>query len=449
MVIQSRGWRGGARRGVVVAHWLALAAAFSAHAADGLLDQAQALLARGDAQAAFEALDAQEATRAGEPAFDAAMGRAAYAAGHYSRAVLAWERALAAQPDDADTARELVRALHAVGDLRSAQAVAQRTRVDGIPVAAALSIDQFLVSYDRQEHQGRSTWKGHVELSVGHDSNANAGPSLDAPALSPPGTPAWSLAPGAQARPAAFAAALAHVRGRHVLDARWSLLGAATAEARGHSDAARGYDSSQLEGSVGAAYRYERHEWMLSAQGATYRLDGDSLRTARGLLGEWVYHLDGFRQWDSFLQVQDLRYPGQPLRDARRTVGGTSYIQLLRNGSLYYVGAYAGRETPRNEGVEYLQNDLAGLRAGVQWALAENWAAFTHVSHERRRYGAADPFFGVTRRDRQAQWTLGLSWLPAPGWRITPQWSWTRNASTLPITDYDRRTFAVTARREF
>ena len=147
--------------------------------------------------------------------------------------------------------------------------------------------------------------------------------------------------------------------------------------------------------------------------------------------------------------MQDLRYPGQPLRDARRTVGGTSYIQLLRNGSLYYVGAYAGRETPRNEGVEYLQNDLAGLRAGVQWALAENWAAFTHVSHERRRYGAADPFFGVTRRDRQAQWTLGLSWLPAPGWRITPQWSWTRNASTLPITDYDRRTFAVTARREF
>jgi hypothetical protein len=44
---------------------------------------------------------------------------------------------------------------------------------------------------------------------------------------------------------------------------------------------------------------------------------------------------------------------------------------------------------------------------------------------------------------------MGLSWLPAPGWRITPQWVWTRNASTLPITDYDRRTLSVTVRREF
>ncbi|MBU1815273.1 MAG: hypothetical protein KKB08_00750, partial [Gammaproteobacteria bacterium] len=64
-------------------------------------------------------------------------------------------------------------------------------------------------------------------------------------------------------------------------------------------------------------------------------------------------------------------------------------------------------------------------------------------------YGAVDPFFGVTRRDRQAHWVLGASWLPSPGWRITPQWALTRNDSTLPITDYDRRVFSVTVRREF
>lgn len=417
--------------------------------ADELVSQAQLLVQQGQAQRAFEMLDAQEAARAGDPDFDAAMGRAAHATGHYSRAVMAWERVVAAQPDNAAAQWELGRALHAVGDTRGANAVSERVRAEGIPVDAALSIDQFLMAYDHREHDGRSTWKGHVELTVGRDSNVNAGPQLNAPALSPPGTPAWSLAPGAEAQGASFASVLGNLRGRQVLDARWSLIGAATAEMRGYGGAGKDYDSGQLDASAGVAYRLERNEWMLSAQGGTYRLDGNALRNTTGALAEWVYRMDGFRQWDTFLQVQELRYPDQPLRDARRTVGGTSYIHILRNGSLYYAGAYLGQEKPRALDVDNLGYDLTGLRAGVQWAISADWAAFTHLNHERRRYAATDPFFGVTRRDRQTQWVLGLSWLAAPGWRITPQWALTRNASTLPITDYDRRVLSVTVRREF
>lgn len=417
--------------------------------ADELLDQATALVQRGDAQQAFQLLDSQESTRAGDPAFDEAMGRAAHAAGQYSRAILAWERVVAAQPGNAAAAWELGRALHAVGDKQGANAVSERVRAAGIPVDAALSIDQFLVSYDRGDHDGRSTWKGHVELTLGRDSNVNAGPGLNAPDLSPPGTPPWALAPGAEAQRASYAAVLGNVRGRHVLDARWSVIGAATAEVRGYSSAGDAYDSSQLDANLGLAYRVERNEWMLSAQGATYRMDGDTLRNIGGVLAEWIYRIDGFRQWDSFLQVQELRYPTQSLRDARRTVGGTSYVHILRNGSLFYAGLYAGQEKPRAAGVDNLGHDLAGLRGGVQWAISADWAAFTHLNYERRRYGAVDPFFGVTRRDRQAYWALGLSWIPAPGWRITPQWMVTRNSSTLPITDYDRRVLSVTVRREF
>lgn len=418
------------------------------HASE-LITQAQTLLQQGEAQRAFEVLDAQEAAQAGDPAFDAAMGRAAYAAGQYSRAVMAWERVAAAQPDNVAAAVELMRALHAVGDKQGANAVSERVRATGIPVDAALSIDQFLVSYDRMRHDGRSTWKGHLELTLGRDSNVNAGPGLDAPALSPPGTPAWTLAPGAEAQRASYAALLGNIRGRHVLDARWSLVGAATAELRGHSRAGDAYDSAQLDASAGLAYRVERHEWIVSGQGATYRLDGETLRNIGGVLGEWIYRIDGFRQWDSFVQVQGLRYPTQSLRDARRTVAGTSYIHILRNGSLYYAGAYAGQEKPRAAEVDNLGYDLWGVRAGVQWAIRADWAAFVHLNHERRRHDAADSFFGVTRRDRQTQWVLGLSWLPAPGWRITPQWALTQNTSTLPITDYDRRVFSVTVRREF
>lgn len=418
------------------------------HASD-VLGEATVLLAQHNAQRAFEVLDPHEATRAGDPAFDALMARAAFGAGQYSRAVLAWERVVALQPDNAAAAWELGRALHAVGDRQGAAAVSERVRVSGIPVDAALSIDQFLVSHDRRGHDGLSTWKGHVELTLGRDSNINAGPGLDAPALSPPGTPAWALAPGAEAQRASYAQLLGNVRGRHVLDARWSLVGTATAELRGHSGAGDAYDSNQLDATAGVSYRRERHEWLLSAQGATYRLDDSAVRNIGGALGQWLYRIDGFRHWDTFVQVQGLRYPAQSLRNAQRTVAGASYVHVLRSGSLFYGGLYAGRESPRAAGFDHLEHDLAGARAGLQWALSAHWAAFTHLNLERRRYAAADPFFGVVRHDEQTQWVLGLSWVPAQGWRVTPQWALTRNASNVPITDYDRRVFSVTVRREF
>lgn len=427
-----------------------LCASEAVRGADGdVLGQAEALLAQRDAQRAFELLDPHEAASAGDPAFDTLMGRATFAAGQFSRAVLAWERVVAAQPDNAAAAWELGRALHAVGDRRGAEAVSERVRTAGVPVDAALSIDQFLVSHDRRGYDGLSTWKGYVELTLGRDSNVNAGPGPDAPALSPPGTPAWTLAPGAEAQRASYAQVLGNVRGRHVLDARWSLIGSATADLRGHAGAADTYDSAQLDATAGVAYRLERHEWMLSGQGATYRLDSSALRNIGGVLAQWLYRIDGFRHWDTFVQFQGLRYPGQPLRDARRTVAGASYVHMLRSGSLVYAGLYGGRESPRADALDQLRHDLSGVRAGLQWALGAQWAAFTHLQHERRSYGAADPFFGVVRRDRQTQWALGLSWLPAPGWRVTPQWAQTRNASTVPITDYDRRVFSVTVRREF
>jgi outer membrane protein len=100
-------------------------AAGAAHA-DALIDRAAALVQGGSAREAFDLLDAQEAVRAGDPAFDAAMGSAAHAAGQYSRAVLAWERVVAAQPDNMAAQVALARALYAVGDQRGVLALSER-----------------------------------------------------------------------------------------------------------------------------------------------------------------------------------------------------------------------------------------------------------------------------------------------------------------------------------
>ena len=189
--------------------------------ADALLDHAQSLVEQGDAEQAFVLLGQQELARAGDPTFDAAMGRAAHAAGQYPRAVMAWERVVALQPDNAIAQLELGRALFAVGDKRTALAVSKLVREEGIPVDAALDIDQFLVSYDRADYRGASSTKGYAEFTVGHDSNANAGPDAgDILAVPLAGIPAWVLAPGAQETAASFGSALLAVRGRQEAGSR-------------------------------------------------------------------------------------------------------------------------------------------------------------------------------------------------------------------------------------
>lgn len=421
---------------------------YAAHA-DALLDEAQALMQRGASTEAFQLLDAQEAQRAGDPVFDAAMARAARAAGQYTRAVLAWERVVVAEPDNEAAQLELGRALFAVGDQRGARVLSGVVREQGVPVDAALDVDQFLGSYDRADHGGASGIKGYVELALGHDSNANAGPAT-AELVSPlPGTPAWTLAPSALATSADFGSALLALRGRYVLDARWSLVGAASASTRRHESEARAFDSTQFDGSAGVSWRAERHEILVSAVGAYHALDGDRLRSIAGLQGEWIYRLDGFRQWSAFVQVLELAYPAQPLRDVRRSVAGGSYAHVFRNGALAYGVVYAGRESPDAVGVAQFGHRLVGLRVGGQYPLNNHLGLFAVLDWERRHYGATDPFFAVQRRDRQASLALGLSWVPATGWRLTSQVMRVRNDSSLPVTQYERTVFSVTLRREF
>lgn len=417
--------------------------------ADDLVAQASTLMHQGRAAEAFGLLDAQESALAGDPTFDGLMGAAAHAAGQYTRAVMARERLVLAQPNNVTAQFALGQSLSAVGDHRGVLALPREVQAMLVPVDAGNTLDPFLYSYDRPGADGQSSLKGYAELAVGRDSNANAGPmsgQLESPV---PGTPSWALLPGAVKTPGHFVTAQGGVRGRVVLDPRWSVVGTAVGSARSYDGDARPFDPSSLDASLGVAWRFERHELIASGQGSYYALDGNRLRTMGGVLGEWIYRMDGFRQWGTFVQVLDVHYPLQSLRDVQRSVVGTSYSHLFRGGTTVYAGVYGGKESSRTSGADTLGHRLLGLRAGGQWPLTAQWAVFASADWEHRRYGGEDPFFAVRRVDRQIQVVLGLGWTPAPGWRVTPQWALTRNASTLPVTDYERRVFSVTVRREF
>ncbi len=416
--------------------------------ADALVRHALEMTQNGQARQAFDLLAPLEVQRAGDPDYDAVLGIAANEAGEFSRAIFALERALLVQPANARVRAELGRALFAVGDTAGARTVLQQTKDQGVPAAAAGAIDQFLKAIDKVEEAKKSSWKGYVELGGGSDSNINSGPSTSNVAVPAFGGLVLTLSPAGVKTAASFASAGAGVSGRYVIDSRLSLLGNAATSARANTGDGQ-FNTVQTDLSAGAAYRLEKNEYGVAAQYSTTGVGGNTARNSAGLVGEWVYRFDGNRQVTSYAQWSRLSYPAQSARDAKRSVIGANYAHALASGMLVFGGAYVGREKEVAAGVPHLGHRLGGFRAGMQMPVNDTLSAFASLGYERRDFGGTDPLFAVNRQDSQTNLNLGLNWLPAAQWRVTPQVALTRAASNIPINDFSKRQISVVGRREF
>ncbi|MBC7610735.1 MAG: DUF560 domain-containing protein [Polaromonas sp.] len=437
----SRGLMGG----LVVASMFAS----QAHAdVDALVIEARTLLERGQAQQAYALLAAQETPRAGDPDFDTVLGIAANETGLFTQAVFALERALAVQPENSRARAELGRALFSVGDIRASRKVLMEVKRENIPQGAADSIDQFLRAIDRTEEAARSSIKPYLEATFGYDTNINSGPGNPNIAVPLFGGAVFTLSPAGVRTTDSYLTLGGGLSGRYVLDPRWSLIGNVSGNGRINAKFNE-FNTSQLDINGGASYRFEKNEFSGVAQVGTSTVNGSRARDQAGLVGEWTYRPDGFQQWTSYLQWSRLSYSSQSVRDANRTVVGTSYAYAFRDGLLMFAGGYVGSEKERAAGVPHLGNKLYGLRIGSQKSMREELSVFGSLSYEDREYGGADPLFLVTRQDQQLNFNMGLNWVPGKFWRVTPQLSLTSVKSNVAVSDFNKSVLSVTVRRDF
>lgn len=286
-------------------------------------------------------------------------------------------------------------------------------------------------------------------MNTGWDSNINSAPGLSSVAVPAYGGAVLAVDPSGTRRSGAYLGWTAGASGRLVLGPRWSLIGTAMARGQFFGDGNRDSNNAQTDINAGASYRVEREEYSLVVQGGTYLVGGSRARDNLGLVGEWTYRFDGFRQFNAYFQTGKLVYPSQHVADANRHVVGMTYAHLTAKGLWSYGGVYVGKEIVDDATAQHLGHQLVGLRAGLQYPLFESVGAFASGGYERRRYSALDPLFNVIRVDRQVNFAVGLSWVPAPYWRITPQVSWVKTDSSVPLGEYSKKAFALAVRREF
>src|SRR5690606_28663803 len=149
---------------------------------------------------------------------------------------------------------------------------------------------------------------------------------------------------------------------------------------------------------------------------------------AAGVLGQWQCDLDARTQLGLYAQGFGLDFPEEGTRDARRAVLGLTFARVLdgERKPVLVAGVQAGRETSRRD-LANLSYDFRGARAALSMRLGAAWRGFAALSWEARDFDGIEPFFGVSRSDRQIELRVGAEHPFSDQWSIAPAITLTRN----------------------
>lgn len=417
--------------------------------ADALTDQGKQLLDQGKAQAAYELLIGEESKRAGDVEYDLLLGLAALESGKNTNAVFAFERVLAIQPNNGRARAGIARAYYALGEMSTARKEFVHVKEGGVADDVGLKIDRFLAAIDQVETGGKTVLRGFAEMSLGYDTNVNAGPGASQVAVPLFGGTLFTLDNNSRARKDEFGNVAAGLNLRTPIGKGVEFFANVTGNQRVNATYGM-FKTGGLDGNAGIAYKRARDTYSLAYQHGVMYLDQRRYRDNSGFIGQWLRDFDARNQASLFVQHGWLRFPGQKTRDTDRTVVGANAAHALPDRkTVFYGGVYVGMEDEKEPNAAYVGQNLWGGRVGAQHQYRDSLAVFANLGYENRRYGGDDPFFLKTRQDDQYNLGMGVVWIPVQKWRVTSQYSHTNNNSNTPITKYTRDQVSVNVRYSF
>ncbi|MEO9133296.1 MAG: surface lipoprotein assembly modifier [Sphingomonas sp.] len=437
------------KRAIKAAGFGALAMAMAAPAwaaVDDLVTQALALEAKGQMADAYALLAPQLSARAGDPDFDYAYGIAAADAGHGLEAILAFQRVLAVQPDNAQARAEIARAYARNGDLESARAQFDTVLADpSIPDPVRQRFSRIVRDLDKVRGGGDTNVSGFVEAIGGYDSNINVATSLNSitlPLLAFLG-PA-TLSGAARSQDSGFFGASGGLSVRAPLSAQTSLYVSALGDGRFNTRISD-YNQITATGTAGIAHTLGNRDVVsLSGQYQQFWLGGSPYRSAAGVIGQYTFRLKEGRALSLAAQWYRLDYPTDPLRDADRFAASATFAD--RTTAITLAG---GKEQTRNAASDNLSNAFVSLRGAIEKPLSKRLAVVASAGVEGRFHDADDPLFLQQRRDAELDLAVGMKLLVAHNLTLRPGVSYTRNFSNIALYDYRRFTASVAVRAEF
>lgn len=417
--------------------------------ADGFpeLKQAQALVKAGKASQAYALLSPLEDQYAGDPDYDYLLGISALDSGNPSRAVFALERLTAERPSYPQGRAELARAYYELGEKSSARDEFNAVLATNPPPEAAATIRRYLSAIEQAP--GNTHYFGHLEYTLGYDTNVNSATSDLSVAVPGLGGLVFQYNPGATRQGDSFNSFGFGAGLYHPLENGFAIQAGLSHVSRFNSEQTA-FSTGTLDTYLGLSKNMGQDTLSLTLQNSQLDLDSNGYRHAYGLNVQWRRDLSATSQFSAYLQAGRVHYPGQSTRDVNRSLVGVGYAKAL-NGQwspVFFLGGYAGEESAQYD-VASVGNRFEGLRAGGQLTFNPRLSGYANLSAEHRHYRGQDAFFLITRSDQQYDLSLGLRYTLMPGLTLNPAIAYTNNSTNYLPSDYQRTVASVTLRKDF
>jgi len=424
----------------------ALCACPAAAQTDQQLQQAIALQAQGQSEAAYRLLAPQADARAGQPDFDYLLGLTAADTGRYAEAITALQRVLAVQPSNAQARAEIARVYALAGDIDTARAEFDTVNSDPtVPDPVRQRLGRLVRDYDRRIGGGGDDVTGFVDGEAGYDRNINSATGLSSITL-----PIFAfLGPATLTGPATrmhdgyyqLQAGLSGSTGVSRQDRIYaSLLGSWRDNFESNL-----FDQAGVTGTGGISHAFANTDIVsLSGQVQRFWLGRSGYRTSIGGIAQYTTRLSEGRALSAQIQYYRFDYDRNPLRDADRYAATLTYADRTS-----FAALGGGLERTVRSGARNLGYWFAALQAGTERPLASNLALLAGGSVEHRDYQGTETLFLKGRADTQLDATLGLRVALGGGVSLRPRVTYTRNFSNIQLYDYSRVTGSAGIRFEF
>ncbi len=398
------------------------------------------------AEAAYQSLAAQTPTRAGDPAFDYELGIAALDAGRFGEAIIAFQRVLAVQPNNAAARAELARAYALAGDIDTAREQFATVVDDpSLPDPVRQRFTGFVRQFDRAIGGGGSDVSGFVDARVGYDDNINTATEqgqITIPLFSFLGP--GQLGAGAVAQSDEFYDITAGISGVTAIGRQDRLFASALGNWRDNLSSAA-FDQAALTGTVGYAHTFANRDVVsISAQAQQFWLDDDGFRSAVGAIAQYTKPLARGQALNLSAQWNRLNFDNDPLRDADRFAVGVGLV-----GKVFVANLTGGKEETRRQAGDAQSFTFGSVNVGAEVPVSSRVALVGGAAFDLRRYDTEDALFLTERQDERLDLRGGIKLAITDQIFLQPSASYTRNWSNIALFDFDRWTVSVGARLEF
>jgi outer membrane protein len=422
-----------------------------------LLGEADAMIKNGKPADAYTLLEPLEFKHSGEPRFDYLIGIAALDSGKPDKATLAFERALAVNPDFAAARLDMARAYFQLGDMLRAKTEFATVLKQNPSETARLTIQKYLEAIAEQEGSKLTRVTGYVEGTIGHDSNVNNSTSQSQIFV---GVTPITLDPTNVKLSDNYYGVAAGGEVTHRLNANWGFYAGADLRQRGYHTQ-KSFDALSLDARAGVMFGVKANNLRIGILGGQYLLGNSRNSDTAGVNAEWRHVFSPSNQLKVFSQYAQYRYidPVMQPNDFDQQVIGGGWKHVLADGkstlfgSLYFgtdqdVSTIITPATPSGGSTDGAKR-FSGLHVGGQTSISEKTTLFANAGGQVGDYSKVNPFFLTQRNDRLYDLTVGVNWNWGKLWTLRPQLIYTKNDSNIVIYSFNRTDVSLNIRRDF